>query len=229
MKCLVCGEILERQKSWEHIRSVHLEPIGLTQEKLFEHALNVAHPIEVRTAYVTCVSLKDEVIYLSLDNTELLIAFISERSDIPWQQVVEWQILHEKGHLACRDLYEAPRLTRPVVITNAEDYYINKYFIQEKYWTVCELNARCSMEIRNISPLPQELKDANYYCTLATFIAYDAVVLGDCSFLNRNEAYFVGVISKFYRKIKRIEDIPLISHEVDEAFRSQGPFGTNPQ
>ena len=229
MKCLVCGEVLELQNSWEHIRSVHLEPIGVTQERLFEHAVTVAHPIEVRTAYVTCVSLEDEVIYLSLDNTELLIAFISEHSKIPWRQVVEWQILHEKGHLACRDLYEAPRLTRPHVVMNAEDYYINKYFIQKKYWPVCELNARCSTEIRSISPLPHELRDANYYCTLATFIAYDAVVLRDCRFLNHNEAYFVGMISDFYRKIKRTEDIPLISSEVDEAFRSLGPFGTRSQ
>jgi hypothetical protein len=229
MKCLVCGEILERQNSWEHIRSVHLEPIGVTQERLFEHALKVALPIEVKTAYVTCVSPKDEVIYFSLDNAELLIAFSSEHSKIPWQQVVEWQILHEKGHLACRDLYEAPRLARPHVVMNAEDYYINKYFIQDKYWPVCELNARCSMEIRNISPLPHELRDTHYYCTLATFIAYDAVVPENCSFLNHQEAYFIEKISKSYRKIKRIEDIPLVSREVDEAFRSLGPFGTSSQ
>ena len=100
MKCLVCGEIIEGEKSWEHVRSVHLQPIGLTQEKIIEHARKIADPLEVESAYLTCINLREKIILISPVNTALLIAFASEHGDIPWTEVVEWQILHEKAHLS---------------------------------------------------------------------------------------------------------------------------------
>jgi hypothetical protein len=219
MRCLVCGETIERRRSWEHIRSVHLEPIDLTQEKIFEHAKKIAHPMKVRTAYITCIDLRKNIIFFSLDNAELLIAFAREHGNIPWMEVVEWQMLHEKAHIACRDLYETPNSVKSYVLVNAEDYYINKYLIPEKYWRVCLMNAKCSTEIRNISPMPYNLRDGYYYCTLATFIAYDAVTLGDLNFLNLNEARFVESISAFFKKIKEAKHVSSVSKEIEGAFK----------
>jgi hypothetical protein len=197
--------------TWEHIRSVHLEPIGVNQEKILEHARSTAAPLEVRTAYITCIDIRAGVIYFSLDNAELLIAFASERENIAWKEVVEWQILHEKGHLACTGLYNLPRACRPYVVANAEDYYINTCLISERYRAACLANARCSIEIRRISPLPQNLRDGYFYCTLATFLAYGAVRLEELGFLQAAEARFVEVISHTFRKIKALQDIARVS------------------
>ena len=226
MKCLVCGEIIAGEKSWEHVRSVHLKPISLTQEKIIEHSRKIADPIEVRSAYVTCINLREKIIFVSLVNTELLIAFAREHGDIPWAEVVEWQILHEKAHLSCRDIYEPPSTVEPHVLANVEDYYINRYMIPQKYWRVCLTNARCSIEIRNISPMPYGLRDGNYYCTLATFVAYDAATFEEFNFLIPAESKFVEIISKFFRKIKIVEHISTVSKEIDRAFkRLQPPKG----
>jgi len=219
MKCVVCGEIIAGAKIWEHVRSVHLKPIALTGEKIIEHARKIADPIEVRSAHVTCVNLRDKIIFISLVNTELLIALAREHGDIPWTEVVEWQILHEKAHLSVRDIYEPPGTVEPYVLANAEDYYINKYMISQKYWPVCLTNARCSIEIRNISPLPYRLRDGNYYCTLATFVAYDAATFEEFNFLKPAESEFVEIISKLFKKIKAVEHISTVSTEIDRAFK----------
>ena len=223
MKCLVCGEVIAGEKSWEHVRSVHLEPIGLTQEKIIKHAKKNADTIEVRLGYLACINLRDKIIFVSLVNTELLIAFARERGDIPWTEVVEWQILHEKAHLSCRDMYEPFRTVEPHVLANVEDYYINRYMIPQKYWRVCLTNARCSVEIRNMSPMPYRLRDGNYYCTLATFIAYDAATFEEFNFLKPAESEFVDIISKFFRKIKAVEHISTVSEEIDRAFKRLQP------
>ena len=219
MKCLVCGEIIEGEKSWEHVRSVHLEPIGITRGEIIEHAKKIADPLEVGSAYVTSINLREKIILVSLVNTELLIAFARERGNIPWTEVVEWQILHEKAHLSCRDIYKPPSTVEPHVLANVEDYYINRYMIPQKYWQVCLMNARCSIEIRNISPMPYGLRDGNYYCTLATFVAYDAVTFEEFDFLMPAESRFVEIISKLFRKIKAAEHISIVSKEIDRAFK----------
>ena len=223
MKCLVCGEIIAGEKSWEHMRSVHLKSIALTQEKIIEHARRIAYPIEVRSANVTCINLREKIIFVSPVNTELFIAFAQERGDIPWTEVVEWQILHEKAHLSCRDIYEPPSSVEPYVLSNVEDYYINRYMIPKKYWRVCLMNAKCSIEIRNISPLPYSLRDGNYYCTLATFVAYDAGTFEEFNFLIPSESKFVEIISKFFRKIKKVEHMSTVSIEIDRVFKRIQP------
>jgi hypothetical protein len=218
MQCLVCGEILEKGKGWEHIRAVHLQPLDLTHEKLLAHARKTAHPLEIKTANITCINLHDNIIYFSLDNAELLIAFAQEHGQIPWQEIVAWQILHEKGHLTCRQLYELPDSAKPYILSNAEDYYINKYLLPQKYWRVCLVNARCATRIRSIAPLPYKLRNGYYYCTLATFLAYEAVTLAQLEFLQTAEARFTEVISKFFRKIKEAKDLPLACEEINQAF-----------
>ena len=223
MKCLVCGEIIAGKKSWEHVRSMHLEPIGLSREDIIEHARKIADPIEVRSAYVTCINLREKIIFVSPVNTELLIAFAREHGDIPWTEVVEWQILHEKAHLSCREIYEPPKIVEPHVLANVEDYYINRYMIPQKYWRVCLMNARCSIEIRNISPMPYSLRDGNYYCTLVTFVAYGSTTLEGFNFLTPAEYRFVETISKFFRKFETVEHIPLFSKEIDRAFKDLQP------
>ena len=155
-----------------------------------------------------------------------MIAFALERGDIPWTEVVEWQILHEKAHLSCRHICEPISTVEPQVLANVEDYYINRYMIPQKYWHVCLTNARCSIEIRNISPMPYSLRDGNYYCTLATFMAYDAVTLKELNFLIPAESKFVEIISMFFRKIKSAKNISTASKEIDRAFkRLQPPKG----
>jgi hypothetical protein len=223
MKCLVCGEKIEREQSWKHVRSVHLEPIGLTREEIIDHARKIADPIEVRLAHVTCINLQEIIIYISPVNTELLIAFAREHGNIPWTDVVEWQILHEKAHLSCRDICEPPGSIRPYILANVEDYYINRYMIPQKYWQVCVMNARCSIEIRNISPIPYSLRDGNYYCTLAAFVAYGAATFEECKFLSLAESRFVAIISKFFKKIKTVEHISMVSNEIDKAFKDLLP------
>lgn len=217
MQCLVCGETVEREKSWNHIRSKHLKPADLTHEKIFEYAKKVAHPLELRTAYVTCTNVREKIIYFSLENAELLIAFAGEHGNIPWHEIVEWQILHEKGHLQCKDLYEPPRVSAHVLV-NTEDYYINKYLLPEKYWPVCKMNAQCATVIRSISPLPYTLRDEYYYTTLATFLAYSAVTLIDLDFLKPSEARFVEIISKLFSKIERLEQVPAVAQDIEVTF-----------
>ena len=222
MQCLVCGAVIEREKSWEHIRAEHLSPSDLTQEEIFEHAKKTAHPLEVKPAYVTCINLRESIIYFSLDSAELLIAFAGEHGNVAWNEVVEWQILHEKGHLQCKDLYELPKVSNHV-LANVEDYYINKYLLPEKYWRVCKMNAKCGTVIRNISPLPYDLRDGYYYTTLATFLAYGAVTLEDFNFLKPREIEFVEIISKLFSKIKELSQISTVAQEIDGAFERLYP------
>ncbi len=222
MRCLVCRKRIERGKIREHIRSAHLRPPDLTQEKILQHAIKVAQPIEVKTGSVTCTNLRENIIYFSLDNAELHIAFAGEHADIPWDEIVEWRILHEKGHLQCKDLYERPNVA-PHVLMNVEDYYINTYLLPKKYWQACIMNARCATTIRNISPLPYDLRDGYFYSTLATFLAYGAVTLADFEFLHANEVRFVEIISKFFGEISSVKKIPMAAHEIDKGFERLYP------
>ncbi|MFQ6050164.1 MAG: hypothetical protein ACE5K4_00545 [Candidatus Hydrothermarchaeota archaeon] len=222
MRCVVCGKITERGNT-EHIRFEHVEPLGVTQKEIFEHAKKIAYPIEVKTAYTTCINLKENIIYFSIDNAELSIAFASEHYDVPWKHVVEWQILHEKGHITCRELYPPPVPFRPYVVVNVEDYYINKYLIPQKYWIVCIANARCSTLIRKLIPTPYELRDGYYYCSLATFLAFDAVSKEDFSFLKTSESTFVGKIAEALTDIKDSEDILTANNKIGEIFDNLYP------
>jgi hypothetical protein len=225
MRCLACGAELEPHQGWDHIRSVHLAPLEVTQEKILAQAGRIAHPLEIKTANLTCLKLPEKVIYFSIDNAELLIAYAGEHGQIPWIDVVTWQILHEKGHLALLDRYEPPQGVRPAVVLNAEDYYINCYLIPEHYWPVCLANARCAVTIRNFAPMPLRFRDAYFYLTLAVFLACQAVTVADLPFLNRREIDFVTTISPLMRKIRDLQDIPRVSLEVEAAgapfFRSR--------
>jgi hypothetical protein len=217
MRCLVCGAELEPQQSWDHIRTVHLASLDLTPERILEQARRIAHPVEIKTANLTCVKLPEKVIYFSLDNAELLIAYAAEHGQINWMDVVTWQILHEKGHLALLGNYEPPQGVRPAVVLNAEDYYINRYLIPEQYWPVCLANARCAVTIRNFAPMPLRLRDAYFYLTLAVFLACQAVTVANLPFLNRREADFVTTIFPLMKKIRDSQDIPRVCLEVEAA------------
>jgi hypothetical protein len=222
MQCLVCGKIIEREKSWEHIRSEHVKPPDLTREKILQHAKKVAHPFELKTAYVTCVKVEENTIYLSLNSAELLIAFGGEHANIPWDEIVEWMILHEKGHLQCKDLYERPEVSAHV-LASVEDYFIDKYLLPEKYYRVCKVNGKCSIAIRDISPLPYALRDGYYYTSLATFLAYGAGTLKDFNFLKPSEAKFVETISRLLGKIEKAEEIPTAAREIESVFKQLYP------
>jgi hypothetical protein len=217
MRCLVCGAELEPHQGWDHIRTVHLASLDLTPEKILEQARSIAHPVEIKTANLTCVKLPEKVIYFSIDNAELLIAYATEHGQINWMDAVTWQILHEKGHLALLGNYEPPQGVRPAVVLNAEDYYINCYLIPEQYWPVCLANARCAVAIRNFAPMPLRLRDAYFYLTLAVFLACQAVTVADLPFLNRREIDFVTTIFPLMKKIRDIQDIPRVSLEIEAA------------
>jgi len=74
--------------------------------------------------------------------------------------------------------------------------------------------------------MPYSLRDGNYYCTLATFVAYDAVTFEEFNVLIPAESKFVEIISKFFRKINAVEHISAVSKEIDRAFkRLQPPKG----
>jgi hypothetical protein len=77
------------------------------------------------------------------------------------------------------------------------------------------MNAKCSTEIRSISPMPYNLRDGYYYCTLATFVAYNAVTLGDLNLIKPYEALFVEEISEFFKKIKKAKHVAIVSKEID--------------
>lgn len=218
MRCLVCGEAVERGKGWDHLRLVHLDPLGVTQKDILEHAEKIAYPIKVRTSYITFINLMENIIYFSLENAELLIAYAKEHNNISWKEVVEWQILHEKGHVSCSKLYDHPTTSKPFIILNVEDYYINKYLIPEHYWRVCIANARCSTVIRNITPLPDDLRNGYFYCTLATFIAYDAVTFNDFSFLGKDEVRFVEKISNCFKQLENESDIVSVNNDIGIIF-----------
>jgi hypothetical protein len=74
-----------------------------------------------------------------------------------------------------------------------------------------------------MSPMPYRLRDGNYYCTLATFIAYGAATFEEFNFLKPAESEFVDIISKFFRKIKAVEHISTVSEEIDRAFKRLQP------
>ncbi len=208
MRCLVCGMTVELGRGEEHIQVVHLRPINLTRPDILEHAQKVAQPLPVRQADITYINLREQVIYYSLENSELLIAFADVHGNIPWQEVVEWQILHEKGHLACRSLYDLPHSYQPYALVNAEDYFINTCLIPGKYWPVCLLNARCAAAIRTFYPVPEKWRDEYYYCTLATFLAYQAISFKDINFLKVPEAKLVDQLSRLFTRIQEARDIP---------------------
>ena len=225
MRCLACGAELGKHQAWDHIRSVHLAPLDLTQEKILAQAREIAQPLEVKTANITCLKLPEKIIYFSQDNAELLIAYAAVNSQLPWADIVAWQILHEKGHLALLGRYEPPRGVSPAVMVNAEDYYINRFIIPAAYWPVCLANARCAVAIRNLAPVPPKLRDAYFYLTLATFLAYEAVTLAEAFFLNQGEADFVAPLALLFEKIKDIEDIPPVSRELEAAVSPILPSG----
>jgi hypothetical protein len=104
------------------------------------------------------------------------------------------------------------------VQVNAEDYYINKFLLPPEYWKVCLQNARCAVEIRNITPLPYEMRDGYFYCTLATFLAYGAVTWGDVTFVKPAEGQMVEILAGLFRQIKDIQDIPRVSQELSDIF-----------
>lgn len=215
MRCLVCGAELKSQEGWDHIRSIHLAPLDLTPEKILEQARKIAHPIEIKTANLTCVKLPEKIIYFSVDNAELLIAFAAEHGRVPWTDVVAWQILHEKGHLDLLGRYDPPQGVRPAVVLNAEDYYINRSLIPEQYWPVCLANARCAVAIRNFAPMPLRLRDAYFYLTLAVFLACQAVTVADLPFLNRRESDFVATIAPLLKRIRDLQDLPRVCREME--------------
>lgn len=217
MRCLACGAELAKPLVWDHIRAVHLAPLDLTQEKILAQAQEIAHPLQIKTAHLTCLKLPEKIIYYSLDNAELLIAYAAANSRIPWTDIVAWQILHEKGHLILQGQYEPPREVRPAVLVNAEDYYINRHLIPEKYWPVCLLNARCAVTIRALAPVPPRLRDAYFYLTLATFLAYDAVTLADAPFLDAREAKVAATLALLFREITAIEDLPRVCRLIQDA------------
>jgi len=217
MRCLACGAELDKQQAWDHIRSVHLAPLDLTQEKILAEARKIAQPLKIKTANLTCLKLPEKVIYFSLDNAELLIAYAAVNSQLPWTDVVAWQILHEKGHLSVLGRYEPPLGASPAVLVNAEDYYINRFIIPAAYWPVCLANARCAVAIRNLAPVPPRLRDAYFYLTLATFLAYEAVTLAEALFLSQKEAEFVAPLAPLFKKIKAIEDISPVSRQLELA------------
>ena len=72
-------------------------------------------------------------------------------------------------------------------------------------------------------PLPDKLRDGYYYCTLATFWAYEAVTLEDINFLKPSEAIFSQLISRFFKKIKEVKDLPLAINDIDDAFKRLYP------
>ena len=71
--------------------------------------------------------------------------------------------------------------------------------------------------------MPYSLRDGNYYCTLATFVAYEATTFEEFNFLTPAEFRFVETISKIFRKIETVEHIPLVSKEIDRAFKDLLP------
>ena len=225
MRCLACGADLGKHQVWDHIRSVHLDPLDLTQEKILAQARKTAQPLKIKTANLTCLKLPEKVIYFSLDNAELLIAYAAVTSQLPWTDVVAWQILHEKGHLTVLGRYEPPRGVSPAALVNAEDYYINRFIIPAVYWPVCLANARCAVAIRNLAPVPSQLRDAYFYLTMATFLAYEAVTLADAPFLNQREAEFVAPLALLFEKIAEIKDIPRISRDLEATVSSIFPPG----
>jgi hypothetical protein len=211
---------MEAGTTWEHLQSVHLKPLNLSREQLLAQARAIAQPLAVKPAVITYIDLRDRVIYFSVENAELLIAFAAEHAGIPWQDVVEWQISHEKGHLTCRSLYLLPSLYKPYILVSVEDYFINRYLLPEKTWPVCLANARCATAIRNLNPLPDRLRDGYYYCTLATFLAYDAISFKDINFLKVHEARLVEQIAKCFRKIREPRKLPLIMKKIGEVFEN---------
>lgn len=192
-------------------------PLGLSPEKILEQARRTAHPLKVKTAYITCLKLPERVIYFSIENAELLIAYARERSRILWTDLVDWQILQEKGHLRLQGLYLPPAGVQPAVLFNAEDYFINRHLLPERYWPACLLNAGCAVAIRTVAPVPAGLRDAYFYLTLATFLAYEAVAPDDLVFLNPREVEAVAACAELLRKIKEVQDIPPVCQEIERS------------
>ncbi len=208
MRCLACGVEVAGPQLWDHLRAVHLTPREITRESILVQAQLSAQPLEIRSAPVTCLKLPEKILYFSLENAELLIAFAAEQSPIPWRDIVTWQVLHEKGHLTLLGRYEPPPGVRFAVLVNAEDYYINRFLIPEQYWPVCLLNARCAVTIRTLAPVPGKLRDFYFYLTMATFLAYEAVTLAEAPFLDSREADLVAALAPLFREITAVPGYP---------------------
>lgn len=225
MHCVLCGAPVGIGQVWGHLRSRHLEPLNLTPGKLWDYARKIAGPLEMKSGELTCLKLPEKIIYFSLENAELLIAFAWEEAGLPWTEVVEWQILHEKGHLQCQGSYQAAPGTKPYILVNVEDYLINKFLLPEKYWPVCLANARLAVRIRNLFPVPSALRDGYFYCTQATFLAYGAVTGADLRFCRPGEIHFTEILSRLFLKIEQAADLPLVASLIGETFSRFYPPG----
>ncbi|MEW6387559.1 MAG: hypothetical protein AB1491_08595 [Thermodesulfobacteriota bacterium] len=228
MRCLICGDTSDEARGWQHLYAKHLEPYGVNPEKIWTKVRELARPLEVSPGPVTCIGLEENRIYFNLENAALLIAYAQKHAGLSWEKVVTWLILHEQVHLTFKEKYSPPASCLPYVQANAEDYYINKVLLPPGYWQVCRQNARCATEIRNIAPLPYELRDGYFYCTLATFLAYDAVTPEDITFVKPAEGEMVEILAIFFEKIREVKDIPRIIEKISDIFpRLQPPPGVS--
>jgi hypothetical protein len=218
MRCLICGDTPEKGKTWQHLYQAHLEPYGVIPEKIWTKARQLARPLEVRPAPITFLKPEENRIYFSVENAALLMAYVQKHAGLPWETVLTWLILHEQGHLQLQGQYQLPDSCPPYVQVNAEDYYINKFLLPPEYWKVCLMNALCAVEIRNIAPLPDEMRDGYFYCSLATFLAYDAVTLGEITFMKPAEGRLAEILAGIFRQIKDIPDLPKVCREISDIF-----------
>ncbi|RLI75751.1 hypothetical protein DRO97_02485 [Archaeoglobales archaeon] len=207
MICIICGKNVQKDTFLKHLES----HFYLNKDEIVGYFQELCHPFNVKLHKATCVDVKNRTIFFSVENAALFIAFAKERFGIDWKKCCEWMALHEKYHIELREFYEPPNVNYNI-ISNVEDYYIEKNMMPEEYKDVCIANARLVVELRRIMPFSRKSlvdKDINayYYMTLA---AWHALGIDFNLKLKSFEWAFIKNVSNLMKEIKDFKDLPKV-------------------
>lgn len=211
MRCVICKEEV-RTSIDEHVE-LHLP---VRQDEILEYFKELAVPFKIRLYKVIGADAGRKEILFSMENAKLFIGYAERHYQIPWRECCEWMALHEKAHIMLRDLYSPPKVS-PHIVSNVEDYYIERYMMPKKYRRVYEANAKLIVEIRKMMPLPMIIALAKldsriyYYLTYACWYAVDVVSLSEAN-LAQPELKIIEEVGRVIREVETPEDLsPTIS------------------
>lgn len=205
MKCIICMEDVFTSID-NHVRA-HLSVSG---EEIYGYFTEIVRPYKTALHNITATDVKRGIVYFSMENAMLFIAYAERYHGLTWHECCEWMGLHEKNHLLLRKFYNPPA-ANPHIVSNVEDYYIEKFMMPQKYRSVYEANAKLIIEIRRMMA-PFELYNMShsirlYHClTYACWHALDAISADDV-ILPQHELKFTLKASSIMKGIEGPDEL----------------------
>lgn len=205
MKCIICKEDVSSSID-SHIKG----HISVSEEEIYSYFKQIVKPYRTALHNITATDVKRGIVYFSMENAIMFIAYAERYNGLLWQQCCEWMGLHEKNHLLLRRLYDPPAVNHHI-ISNVEDYYIENFMMPVKYRPAYEANAKLIMEIRKMM-LSFELYRMSrsvclYHCmTYASWHASGLISEEDI-LLPEDESTFTLKASSIIKGIHRPDDL----------------------